>query len=225
MELNGPAIELRRLFLDDLITGTLDGAGPTWMVTAPGGPRRNVTSSDLKRFIAEHGHAGWVSAAAARSLRIGEGYERPDWAHSLPDNTAAADVEWYFRRRLIASREVVLTFAERKGLPAPSWWTRPGSDRSSPPDDAPAHTTPSGIRTNRAQRAERACEGWIRSLEQRPENKNLAYEEATKAVSSVGDLSRKSFEHAWRNVAPPEWKTAGRRRSKEITPPGIKSRS
>jgi hypothetical protein len=212
MELNAPAIDLVRLFLDDLMAGTLDGAGPTWMVTAPDGPRRNVTSNDLERFIAEHGHAGWVSAAAARSLQISEGYERPDWAHALPDDSVAADAEWYFWRQLIVSRQIALIFAERRGLRAPSWWGRLGSDRSSPSDDAPVHTTPSGIRTNRAQQAERECEDWIGKLTSRPENKGIAFRQAVAAVSTFGDLSQKAFDRAWANTAPPEWKTAGRRK-------------
>jgi hypothetical protein len=69
-----------------------------------------------------------------------------------------------------------------------------------------------GTRTNKAAAAERACEEWVRRLQQRPKNKDTAFEAAAIAVAANGPLSRKAFENAWRNGAPTEWKEAGARK-------------
>jgi hypothetical protein len=73
-----------------------------------------------------------------------------------------------------------------------------------------AQTT--GTRTNKAAAAERACEEYLRRLQLRPKNKDTAFAAAFIAVADHGPLSRKAFEHAWKNGAPTEWKVGGARK-------------
>jgi hypothetical protein len=71
--------------------------------------------------------------------------------------------------------------------------------------------TPTGIRTNRQQQAETACEEWIKAQSQRPANKDKAFEAAKRAVKAIGPLSRKAFDRAWARAAPNAWKEPGAR--------------
>jgi hypothetical protein len=69
---------------------------------------------------------------------------------------------------------------------------------------------PTGIRTNRAEEAQKACERWIFSQTAPPKNKGAAFEAALEACGN--QLSHKAFERAWASKAPVEWKSPGRRR-------------
>jgi hypothetical protein len=74
---------------------------------------------------------------------------------------------------------------------------------------------PSGIRTNREAYAEVECRHWLENLTERPAHKDAAFEAAREAVASVGTLTRKAFDHAWRDAAPDEWKKQGRPRKQK----------
>ena len=96
------------------------------------------------------------------------------------------------------------------------WLAPPATDRQSGSvaeiKASELQTTPSGIRTNKAEAAEAACGEWIATLSERPESKDTAFKAAVSACSHVGPLSRKAFDRAWAKSAPDEWKGAGRRK-------------
>jgi hypothetical protein len=95
------------------------------------------------------------------------------------------------------------------------WWPatdEPPQATGEPPRAIEATSAPSGVRTNKDEAAETACEEWIAGLKERPANKNEAFEGAKAAVKKIGSLSRKAFERAWAGKAKPGWKIAGRRK-------------
>jgi hypothetical protein len=214
--------ELRRLFLGDIFAGRLDDAGPAWLVIRPGGPNESVTSADLNGFVAEHENSGWVAVETSRLPPIGDGIGLLtfDRARELRDMFGAADIETYLWYRLIVSRAMTLAFVRRRQLRPPSWWAPHGPDRANSSDEraAPTETatappaTPPGIRTNRAERAEEACEDYLSGLNERPKNKEAAFEAAVAACAKFGPLSRNAFVRAWAKNARAEWKRAGRRK-------------
>jgi hypothetical protein len=77
---------------------------------------------------------------------------------------------------------------------------------------ADEYVPPKGLRTNKAEAAEKACRGWLIGLKERPATKDLAFSLAQAAVAGIGPLSRKAFERAWVETAPAVWKRAGRRK-------------
>jgi hypothetical protein len=78
--------------------------------------------------------------------------------------------------------------------------------------ETPKPSTPSGIRTTTAEKAEAACGAWIAALAERPKNKPTAFEQAKAEVAHIGPLSERAFERAWAARAPTWWKQAGRRK-------------
>jgi hypothetical protein len=69
-----------------------------------------------------------------------------------------------------------------------------------------------GYRTNKAGAAEEACRQWIAGLNERPTNKEAAFDQARAAVKEIGPLTGKAFERAWASTAPAEWRRGGRRK-------------
>jgi hypothetical protein len=101
----------------------------------------------------------------------------------------------------------------------PYWTDTAQSNTATPRDAANAELQPlavpsPGIRTNRAASAEDACRNYLSQLNpnQRPKNKDAAFEGAKVAVADVGILSRKAFERAWASSTPLAWLKAGRRK-------------
>jgi hypothetical protein len=80
-----------------------------------------------------------------------------------------------------------------------------------------AQLTPSGIRTTRAEAAEKACgeylvtwkNEWLAKRKLRPRNKDAAFETTKAAVKHLGPLSWTAFYRQWGITVPPEWREAG----------------
>jgi hypothetical protein len=95
------------------------------------------------------------------------------------------------------------------------WFASEAGEQVSPlePEETTAPASPrSGVRTNRAAAAEKACGQWIARLKERPPNIDTAFKAAKAAMASVGTLSRKAFDRAWASAARAEWKRGGRRK-------------
>jgi hypothetical protein len=76
--------------------------------------------------------------------------------------------------------------------------------------DNPEPEPPSGIRTNRHEDAERACEAFLAGLTKQCKSKNSVFDDAR---THCGEhLSRKAFDRAWARKVPAAWKAPGRRK-------------
>jgi hypothetical protein len=128
----------------------------------------------------------------------------------VPSSEWGASISW--PRSRVGRYDLV--FFERADVER--WLDPAATDRQSgtvaEPESSGTEDIPSGMRPNRAAKAEEKCGQWISSLKERPESQDVAFGNAAAAVASVGPLSRKAFERQWAINARPEWKLAGRRR-------------
>ena len=91
------------------------------------------------------------------------------------------------------SRDQLLAFCKEQRIQPPKFW---GS---------------AAAKVVSSNKAEKACEKWIRELREtgyKPRNKKALLEEAIKKFEG---LSKRGFDRAWANEAHPDWQKVGRK--------------